>query len=131
MAILNSIATVAPGFGSSDYYVSRTAVTANIGTTVVTLPVSGSLAPTARAGRLRVKSSVIGVNATFLVTKITVTDGTTVVSVYEGDAAATAAGIGFSLIVDWIADINVTSVSISVTVATANSSVDAEMIYTV
>jgi len=129
MTILNSVGCVAAGFGSGDYYQKREGVTTNVGATAITIPSSGNLSPTARSGRIRVKSATIGTNATFIVGKITATDGSSTVQLYGGDTAATSAGVGLSFILDFITDLNLTIITVNVTIGTANSTVDVELVY--
>lgn len=127
MAFVNSVKQILPGMGSPTTVVQRVGVTTNIGTTVVTLPSSGSFAPTISWGKVRAKANSIGVNATFLIAKITATDGATTVSLYGGDAAATAAGVGLDEQFEFVSELKLTSISVSITVATANSTCDVEV----
>ena len=127
MAFAKSVKDILPSFGSPTTTVQRSNVTTNVGATTVTLPASGNFQPTISTGRIRVKSLTIGANATFIITGITGTDGTTTISLYGGDTAASAAGVGIDRQVSFRCDLNLTSVSVVITVATTNSTCDVEI----
>lgn len=128
MAFTKSVKDISPGYGSPAVSVQLVNVTANVGATAITFPTSGAFSPSPITnGRVRVKANTIGASATFIVGKITGTDGTTTVQLYAGDTAATSAGVGLDEIFDFRVDLAMTSVTVNVTVATANSTVDAEI----
>jgi hypothetical protein len=128
VAIVNTIADWGIGNGIPVVTVQRINVTANTGATNVTLPATGAFAPTTVSrGLVRVKSNVIGVNATAQVLNITGTDGTTTVDLSAGDAIASRAGIGIDHMYQFQSDLNLTSITVAVNIATNNSTVDVEM----
>lgn len=126
MAFVRTIQSVLPGFGTPSIVVQRTNVTTNTGNTNVTLPATGSFSPSAGTGMIRVKSNVIGVNATCKVALITATDNTTTVQLYAGDAAASSAGVGIDEVFEFVTDLNLTSITVVVNVATNNCTHDVE-----
>ena len=132
MAVTKTVGKLAPGIGSGDAVVQNLAVTANVGAVAVRLPSgSTSFAPTASAGIIRIKSATIGTNATFLVNSITGTDGTTTINLVGAVDTASSAGIGIDRIYHFLTELNLTSITINITVGTANSTVDAEVVYAI
>lgn len=128
MTIVNSVKTLAPGIGSSDFYASNVGVNANTGGATV---VSLALAPAGQAGKVRIKTATIGVNGTIKVNNIIASDGTNNVVIYNGDANTSANGAAIDEVWEWITNINVNTININVTVANNNGTVDAEVVYAV
>jgi hypothetical protein len=128
VTFINTIGTWLVGGGIPTVQVQRINVTTNTGNTTVTLPATGAFAPTTISrGLVRVKSNVVGVNATAKVAKITGTDGTTTEDFYLGDANSSAAGEIIDETYQFQSELNLTSVSVVVNIATNNSTVDVEI----
>ena len=78
-------------------------------------------------GRLRVKSNIVGANATTKVQGVWVSDGTNTRQVYVGDAAATANGTAFDYLFDSIiSDVSVNQVIVQINVQNNNGTCDLE-----
>ena len=130
MAITTSVKKLAPGIGSADFYVSNVGntLTSGSGKTVRLPSGSASFSPTAGAGKIRVKITQ-GTSGTSQITLITGTDGTTTVILYQGDANAGAANQMEELLVDFMTDLNLTSITVTATIGVASATADAEVIY--
>jgi len=131
MTIVRSIKSTTPEFGAGDYKVQNLGVSVTTAGAVVPLPASGSLIPIGHRGKIRISSATVGSSGTLQVTLITVTDGTTTEQIYAGDKAATAANVKYSREVEWISDLDVTSISVTVAAGTATSTLDFEVVYAV
>lgn len=128
MSLLKSIMAVLPGFGHAGTYQKREGVATNSGgDTTITVPASGSLTPTLSKGMIRVKTATVGVNATVLLKSVTATDGSTTISLYAPDSAASSAGVGIERVIPFCTDLNLTSISVVLTVGTANCTHDVEV----
>lgn len=123
MTIVNSVAKILPGMGSGQTYQNLNTSIAST-TTGIAL---GTFSPPISAGKIRVQSNVIGVNATYKVGLITGTDGTTTVQLYAGDQAATANSNSLSETIEFITDLALTSINVPVTTANNTSTVDCEV----
>jgi hypothetical protein len=127
MAFVKTIKALLLGLGNAVTSVQRVAVATNVGATTITLPASGSFAPTMSVGKLRVKTNSVGGASTSIVTKITGTDGVTTVDLYGGDVAASTAGTGIDHTYEFTTDLNLTAISVVVTTGVANCTHDVEV----
>lgn len=127
MAFVKSIRSTLLGLGHATTYVKREAVSATATSHDVLLPASGSFAPTISSGKIRVKAATIGASATFIVSGITGTDGSTTVMLYGGDTAASAAGIGIDHTYAFATDLSLTSITVSIVVGANTSTLDYEV----
>ena len=127
MAFVKSTRSTLLGLGHAATYVKREAVATAVGATTITLPASGSFAPTLSCGKIRVKTTTVGASSTSIITRITGTDGTTTVNLYGGDTSASAAGYGIDHTIEFMTDLNLTAISVIVTVGTADCTHDVEI----
>lgn len=141
MSLSKTIKSLFPGVGIVTGYGFQTNAAAPVATTTYVVNTNTSVAsnntitgvqvsPLTQAisnGKIRVRSFTVGTNATFSTGIITATDGTTTVSLYAGDAAASAAGNAYDRVFEFCTNLSLTSFSIPVTVAANASSVDIEV----
>lgn len=123
MAFIRTVKDIMPGYGSAGQFQKQEGVATNVGTTAVT---TTAFVGTVSAGLIRVKTLAIGAGGTNKVGVITVTDGTTTVQIYAGDAVATAANQGLDEIFEFRSDLNITSITVNIVVAVANGTHDVE-----
>ncbi len=116
---------------STSVYVNTINTNTNTGAANVQLNINAATGYSPNAfvnfGRLRVKSNIVGVNATTKVQGIWVSDGTNTRQVYVGDAAATDNGTAFDYLYDSIcSDISINQVIVQINVTNNNGTCDVE-----
>lgn len=124
MAIVNKVAKILPGLGSGAT-VSNLNVSCASG--AVTNVVLNAFPTTFSAGKIRVQSLALGVNATCKITNILGTDGTTTQQLYAGDAAQTANGQSYVNEIEFITDLALTSINVAINVVNNTSTFDVEV----
>lgn len=127
MAIVNKLTVIMPAFGAPTEYVTllgsalpNTAVTTNF--------VFTGFLNFVRSGRLRFKIiPPAGAAGQITGIKVTATDGTTTITLYQ-DAVARTAGENIDWLYSFISDLNLTTVTLAITTAAAGaaSTLDAE-----
>ena len=135
MSFVKTIKALFPGYGQATSYGSTTNVATNASSnTAITLSTastaSATVVPLVKAlhqGKIRVRTNVIGVNATSGIVSITATDGTTTLSIYGGDKANTSAGIGLDETIDFCTNLQLNSFTVTVNVVTNNCTHDVEI----
>lgn len=127
MSLVKTIKSVLRGFGHATTYVKREGVATAAGTVNITIPASGSFAPTLSNGMVRVKTVSIVSGGTVLIGKITGTDGTTTVTLKPADAAAGAANEKHDRVIPFCTDLDLTSITVTVIAATQDSVHDVEV----
>jgi hypothetical protein len=128
MSLNRSVKQIMPGMGSATVTLQLTNVATNAGaTTNVVLPTSGNFSSTIGVGKVRVKSNVIGTNATFKVVNIIGSDGTNTVQLYAGDANATSNGAAFDEYIEFLTELKLATINVAVAVVNNNSTVDVDL----
>jgi hypothetical protein len=118
LSIVNSVKTLFPGFGNATEYIALTGQSVVINATT-TFTLTGFI-NYVRSGRIRLQTSAAPASSQITGITITATDGTTTVYLYQDAIARTAATL-FSLLIDFISDLNITSISVLVTAANAGT----------
>lgn len=118
MSIVNSVKTLFPGVGNCTEYVALTAQTLTINTT-------NSFALTGftnyvRSGRIKLNVTAAPASSQITGIKITATDGTNTVTLYQDAVSRTAAELN-ELLWEFISEFNLTTVTVAVTMANAGS----------
>ena len=123
MAIVNKLTTLMPAFGAPTEYLTSTAVNLPINATTTTT-LTGFI-NFIRSGRVRFKTTTAPAAAQITAIKITATDGTNTVTLYQDATARTAAEFE-DFLWSFISELNLTSVSILVTLANAGTAYTAD-----
>lgn len=135
MTIVNSAALVAPGFGTPLVSARASVAMSGTGQQTFTVPSSGSLAPTARTGYVRVKVfGGGGTSPTLTDILITATDGTATYTIdnFHPNTAITLSGTaGLDYLKEFCLDINATSISVLTTMGGTSPTAtgDVEIVY--
>lgn len=112
-------------------WVQRNNVVTNTGNTTVQLPASGNFTPVGISrGVVRVKTNVVGVNATSRVFSITAIDSTNAsnkIELYSGDQGVSAVGVGIDHEYAFQTDIQIGVLNVIVNVNTNNCTTDVEV----
>lgn len=128
MAIVNKLTTLMPAFGAPTEYVTLLAQALPNTATTTTYALTGFV-NFVRSGRIRWKI-VPPAGAAGQVTgvKITATDGTTTITLYQ-DSVARTAGENIEFLYSFISELNLTTVNVLLTTAAAGaaSTVDVEI----
>ena|SRR2546430_4410840 len=128
MAIANKLTTIMPAFGAPTEYVTLVGQALPNTATTTTYALTGFL-NFIRAGRLRWKiNPPAGAAGQVTGVKVTATDGTTTVTLYQ-DTVARTAGENIDWLYAFISELNLTTVSVLITTAAAGaaSTVDVEV----
>lgn len=132
--LLKSIKAIFPGLGHATSYGANLNVSTPVATTAVTIATnstaSNTLSPLSQAlsnGAIRVRTNSVGAASTQKVVNITATDGTTTISLYGGDGAATAAGQGLDETIDFVTQLNLNSFTVNIAVTANTSTHDVEV----
>lgn len=121
MAISNSVKSIMPSMGTPTEYVLLSAVALANGGAANAFAFTGFNNPI-RSGEIRLQTVVPVIAATTITAiKITGTDGTTTVTLYQDDLARTA-GENESLLFSFISDLLLTTVTVTVTSGAAGAS---------
>lgn len=119
------------GGGTPSVYLNTINTNTNTGAANVQLNINAATGYSPNAyisfGRLRVKSNVVGANATSKVQGVWLSDGTNTRQVYIGDPAATANGAAFDYTYDNLtSDLLVNQIIVQINVANNNGTADIE-----
>jgi hypothetical protein len=123
MAIVNSVKTVLQ-FGNPTEYVNLLAQNVPINATT-TFALTGFV-NYVRSGKVRFKVTAAPASSQITGIKITATDGTTTVTLYQDATARTAAEL-VDLLFSFISELNLTTVNVLVTLANAGSAMTADL----
>lgn len=123
MAIANKLTSLFPGFGQVTEYIVATAVNLPINATTTTA-LTG-FANYIRNGRIRFKLSAAPAACQITAIKITGTDGSLTVTLYQDAVARTAAEL-VDLLFHFISELNLTTISVAVTMANAGTAATAD-----
>lgn len=121
MAIANSVKVLMPGFGApTEYQLAAAVALTHTGATISTAFTGFNNA--VRTGKIRLQTVVpVVASTTITAIKITGTDGTTTVTLYQ-DAVARTAGENESLVFNFISDLYLTTVTVAITAGNAGAS---------
>ncbi len=128
MAILNKLTTLMPAFGAPTEYVTLLSAALPNAAVTTTFALTGFV-NYVRTGRLRWKIiPPAGAAGQVTGVKVTATDGTTTVTLYQ-DAVARTAGENIDWMYSFISDLNLTTINILITTAAAGaaSTIDVEV----
>lgn len=128
MAILNKLTVLMPAFGAPTEYISLAGQALPNTATTTTYALTGFL-NFVRTGRLRWKIiPPAGAAGQVTGVKVTATDGTTTVTLYQ-DAVARTAGENIDWLYSFISELNLTTVNLLITTAAAGaaSTIDVEI----
>lgn len=128
MAVVNKLTVLMPAFGAPTEYVTSLAAALPNTATTTTYALTGFL-NFIRTGRLRFKIiPPAGAAGQITGIKVTATDGTTTVTLYQ-DTVARTAGENIDWLYSFISDLNLTTVSLLITTAAAGaaSTIDVEV----
>lgn len=125
MAIANKLTTIMPAFGSPTEYVTLLAQNVPINATT-TFALTGFV-NFVRSGRIRFKTTATGGAASQITAiKITATDGTATVTLYQDTTARTANEFE-DLLWAFISELNLTTVNVAITTANAGGAATADL----
>lgn len=125
MAIVNSVKTLFPGGGNATEYVSSLAQNVPINATT-TFALTG-FTNYVRTFKLRFKLTAAPAAFQITAIKITATDGTTTVTLYQDATARTAAELVDFLWDSLMSELNLTTVNVLITTANAGSAATADL----
>lgn len=128
MAIVNKLTVIMPAFGAPTEYVFLTAQALPNTATTTTYALTGFI-NFVRSGRLRFKIiPPAGAAGQITGIKVTATDGTTTLTLYQ-DTVARTAGENIDWLYSFISDLNLTTVNLLITTAAAGaaSTIDVEI----
>lgn len=128
MAIVNKLTVLMPAFGAPTEYVTSLAQALPNTVTTTTFALTGFL-NFIRTGRIRWKIiPPAGAAGQVTGVKITATDGTTPVTLYQ-DAVARTAGENIDFLYSFISELNLTTINVLITTAAAGaaSTIDLEV----
>lgn len=128
MAIVNKLTVLMPAFGAPTEYVTLASQALPNTATTTTYALTGFL-NFVRTGRIRFKIiPPAGAAGQITGVKVTATDGTTTVTLYQ-DSVARTAGENIDWMYSFISDLNLTTVSLLITTAAAGaaSTIDVEV----
>jgi hypothetical protein len=118
MAVVNKLTTLMPAFGAPTEYLTLLAQNVPINATT-TFTLTGFI-NFIRSGRVRAKSTTAPAAAQITAIKVTGTDGTNFVTLYQDATARTAAEFE-DFMWSFISELNLTSISVALTLANAGT----------
>lgn len=124
MAIANKLTTLFPDFGNATEYVTLLAQNVPINATT-TFALTGFV-NFVRSGRIRFKTTTAPAASQITAIKITGTDGTNTVTLYQDAVARTAAEFE-DLLFHFISELNLTTVNVLITLANAGTAYTADL----
>lgn len=136
-AFVRSVKESMPGYGSASNYGVITGNVQAAGTFTMVIPATGATTPAGGTafntsggpapsrGRIRLRSSAVNAATTTLINSITVTDGTTTLTI-AGPGVVTVAGATVDLSFELNTDLGITSITVSITTAVNTSTWDME-----
>jgi hypothetical protein len=125
MSIVNTVKTIVPHFGTPTEYVSL--VAQNVPINASTSFVLTGFVNFVRSGRIRFKTTATGGAASQITgIKITGTDGTNTVTLYQDTTARTANEFE-DFLYSFISELNLTTVTVIVTTANAGGAATADL----
>lgn len=124
MAIVNSIKTWFPGAGQVTEYIALLAQ--NLPINATTSFAFTGFTNFVRSGRIRIKTVTAPAASQVTGIKITGTDGTLTVTLYQDTQARTAAELN-DLFFDFLSELNLTTVTVAITAANAGTAQTLEL----